>query len=51
LEDLDIPFVGDFPAALKEADHVVDAIFGWCNPFSRPKPSRLLSLVRLQLLR
>jgi len=29
LEDLDIPFVGDFPAALREADHVVDAIFGF----------------------
>ena len=28
LEDLDVPFVDDFPAALKSTDHVVDAIFG-----------------------
>ncbi|KAK4464564.1 YjeF N-terminal domain-containing protein [Cladorrhinum samala] len=29
LEDLDVPFVDDFPTALKTADHVVDAIFGF----------------------
>ncbi|KAK4213734.1 YjeF N-terminal domain-containing protein [Rhypophila decipiens] len=29
LEDLDVPFVDDFPAALKSTDHVVDAIFGF----------------------
>ena len=28
LEDLDIPFVDDFPNALASSDHVVDAIFG-----------------------
>lgn len=28
LEDLDIPFVDDFPTALASSDHVVDAIFG-----------------------
>ncbi|KAI1343435.1 YjeF N-terminal domain-like protein [Xylariaceae sp. FL0016] len=29
LEDLEIPFVDDFPAALKSADHIVDAVFGF----------------------
>ncbi|KAK8104390.1 YjeF protein [Apiospora kogelbergensis] len=29
LEDLDVPFVEDFPSALKSTDHVVDAIFGF----------------------
>ncbi|KAK3934906.1 YjeF N-terminal domain-containing protein [Diplogelasinospora grovesii] len=29
LEDLDVPFVDDFPAALKSTDHVVDAVFGF----------------------
>ncbi|KAK3367377.1 YjeF N-terminal domain-containing protein [Lasiosphaeria ovina] len=29
LEDLDVPFVDDFPAALESTDHVVDAIFGF----------------------
>lgn len=29
LEDLDIPFVDDFPKALASSDHVVDAIFGF----------------------
>jgi NAD(P)H-hydrate epimerase len=28
LRNLDIPFVDDFPSALKSTDHVVDAIFG-----------------------
>lgn len=28
LEDLDVPFVEDFPSALKSTDHIVDAIFG-----------------------
>jgi hypothetical protein len=28
LDDLDVPFVDDFPSALASADHVVDAIFG-----------------------
>ncbi|KAK7915200.1 hypothetical protein PG985_012903 [Apiospora marii] len=30
LEDLDVPFVEDFPSALKSTDHIVDAIFGMC---------------------
>ncbi|KAK1987696.1 YjeF N-terminal domain-containing protein [Colletotrichum cereale] len=29
LVDLNVPFVDDFPAALKSADHIVDAIFGF----------------------
>jgi len=29
LKNLSVPFTDDFPAALKEADHVVDAIFGF----------------------
>ncbi|KAK7985689.1 YjeF N-terminal domain-containing protein [Apiospora saccharicola] len=29
LEDLDVPFVEDFPSALKSTDHIVDAIFGF----------------------
>lgn len=29
LEDLKVPFTEDFPSALKQTDHVVDAIFGF----------------------
>ncbi|KAI1204888.1 YjeF N-terminal domain-like protein [Annulohypoxylon truncatum] len=29
LEDLEVPFVDDFPAALGSADHIVDAVFGF----------------------
>ncbi|KAK4069305.1 hypothetical protein Trihar35433_5884 [Trichoderma harzianum] len=29
LEDLDVPFVDDFPTAMKSTDHIVDAIFGF----------------------
>jgi len=29
LKNLNIPFADDFPAALKDSDHVVDAIFGF----------------------
>ncbi|KUJ09868.1 YjeF N-terminal domain-like protein [Mollisia scopiformis] len=29
LKNLNVPFTEDFPAALKESDHVVDAIFGF----------------------
>ena len=38
LEDLEVPFVDDFPTALKSADHVVDAIFGSLTP--RPELCR-----------
>lgn len=31
LEDLDVPFTEDFPAAIKSTDHIVDAIFGWLS--------------------
>ncbi|EHK99061.1 putative Meiotically up-regulated gene protein [Glarea lozoyensis 74030] len=34
LKDLSIPFTTDFPAALKETDHILDAIFGFS--FSGP---------------
>ncbi|KAL6813234.1 YjeF N-terminal domain-containing protein [Trichoderma sp. SZMC 28013] len=30
LEDLEVPFVDDFPTAMKSTDHIVDAIFGLC---------------------
>ncbi|KAI2634985.1 YjeF N-terminal domain-like protein [Hypomontagnella submonticulosa] len=29
LEDLEVPFVDDFPAAVKSTDHIVDAVFGF----------------------
>ncbi|KAI0376116.1 YjeF N-terminal domain-like protein [Hypomontagnella monticulosa] len=29
LEDLEVPFVDDFPAALNSTDHIVDAVFGF----------------------
>lgn len=29
LEDLKVPFTEDFPAALQQTDHIVDAIFGF----------------------
>ncbi|KAI1104050.1 YjeF N-terminal domain-like protein [Jackrogersella minutella] len=29
LEDLEVPFVDDFPAAIGSTDHVVDAVFGF----------------------
>ncbi|KAI0883917.1 YjeF N-terminal domain-like protein [Annulohypoxylon maeteangense] len=29
LEDLEVPFVDDFPAAVNSADHIVDAVFGF----------------------
>ncbi|KAI0119853.1 YjeF N-terminal domain-like protein [Daldinia grandis] len=29
LEDLEVPFVEDFPAAIKSTDHIVDAVFGF----------------------
>lgn len=55
LEDLDVPFVDDFPTALQSADHVVDAIFGSCPPvlsssLSRVLVSRLNRSFRLQFL-
>ncbi|KAI6085239.1 YjeF N-terminal domain-like protein [Hypoxylon rubiginosum] len=29
LEDLDVPFVDDFPTAINSTDHIVDAVFGF----------------------
>ncbi|KAI1395651.1 YjeF N-terminal domain-like protein [Hypoxylon fuscum] len=29
LEDLEVPFVEDFPMAIKSTDHIVDAVFGF----------------------
>ncbi|KAI0835466.1 YjeF N-terminal domain-like protein [Hypoxylon sp. FL0890] len=29
LEDLEVPFVDDFPAAMKSTDHIIDAVFGF----------------------
>ncbi|KAI1478242.1 YjeF N-terminal domain-like protein [Daldinia eschscholtzii] len=29
LEDLEVPFVDDFPTAIKSTDHIVDAVFGF----------------------
>lgn len=40
LRNLSIPFTDDFPCALKETDHIIDAIFGLFSlppPFSPPK--------------
>jgi NAD(P)H-hydrate epimerase len=34
LKDLNVPFINDFSSALKETDHIVDAIFGFS--FSGP---------------
>jgi len=28
LKNLSVPFTEDFPKAIKEADHIIDAIFG-----------------------
>jgi NAD(P)H-hydrate epimerase len=45
LEDLNVPFVDDFPSALKSTDHVVDAIFGSCISLNRSssKPLTILA--------
>jgi len=46
LQHLEIPFVDDFPAALNEADHVVDAIFGFSfsGEIREPFPSVIEAL-------
>ncbi|KAL8323724.1 hypothetical protein RB593_005246 [Gaeumannomyces tritici] len=44
LEDLEVPFVDDFPTALKSSDHVVDAIFvSRARSGSRSQPLSALS--------
>jgi NAD(P)H-hydrate epimerase len=47
LEDLGVKFVTDFPKALGNADHVVDAIFGFSfnPPIRDPFPSVIAALV------
>ncbi|KAL5325236.1 hypothetical protein ACEPPN_006360 [Leptodophora sp. 'Broadleaf-Isolate-01'] len=46
LKNLDIPFTEDFPAALKETDHIVDAIFGFSftGSIREPFPSIIQAL-------
>lgn len=41
LRNLNIPFTDDFPSALKDSDHVVDAIFGFSfrSPLREPFPA------------
>jgi NAD(P)H-hydrate epimerase len=46
LENLSVPFVDDFEASLKSADHVIDAIFGFSyNPPIRPPFPSIISLL------
>jgi NAD(P)H-hydrate epimerase len=46
LRNLNVPFTDDFPSALKETDHIVDAIFGFSfsGPLREPFPSVITSL-------
>lgn len=46
LSSLQIPFVEDFDAALRETDHIVDAIFGFSfsGPLREPFPSVIKAL-------
>lgn len=47
ISDLGVPFVTDFPKALSQADHVVDAIFGFSfrPPIREPFPAVIAALV------
>jgi NAD(P)H-hydrate epimerase len=42
LKNLNIPFTDDFPTALKETDHIVDAIFGLSSHPSPSPPTNIL---------
>ncbi|KAL7948447.1 YjeF N-terminal domain-containing protein [Trichoderma barbatum] len=46
LEDLEVPFVDDFPTAMKSTDHIVDAIFGFSfsGEVREPFPAVIKSL-------
>ncbi|KAG9237940.1 meiotically up-regulated gene 182 protein [Amylocarpus encephaloides] len=46
LKDLNVPFTNDFPASLKETDHIVDAIFGFSfsGPLRDPFPAVISAL-------
>ncbi|CAI0643505.1 unnamed protein product [Colletotrichum noveboracense] len=51
LEDLNVPFVDDFPAALKSTDHIVDAIFGFsfAGEVREPFPAVIKALEETKL--
>ncbi|KLU83027.1 YjeF protein [Magnaporthiopsis poae ATCC 64411] len=51
LEDLEVPFVDDFPTALKSCDHVVDAIFGFSfsGEVREPFPAVIRALEETQV--
>ncbi|KAI5867502.1 YjeF N-terminal domain-like protein [Durotheca rogersii] len=51
LEDLEVPFVDDFPAAVKSADHIVDAIFGFSfsGEVREPFPAVIRALEETEL--
>ncbi|KAF5512054.1 NAD(P)H-hydrate epimerase [Colletotrichum aenigma] len=51
LEDLNVPFVNDFPAALKTTDHIVDAIFGFsfAGEVREPFPAVIKALEETKL--
>ncbi|KAL8351277.1 hypothetical protein RB598_006182 [Gaeumannomyces tritici] len=51
LEDLEVPFVDDFPTALKSSDHVVDAIFGFSfsGEVREPFPAVIRALEETQV--
>lgn len=51
LEDLEVPFVDDFPSALKSTDHIVDAIFGFSfsGEVREPFPQVIKSLEETNL--
>lgn len=51
LEDLDVPFTEDFPAAIKSTDHIVDAIFGWSFKYRTSACYYMLIDYRFQFLR
>jgi NAD(P)H-hydrate epimerase len=48
LEDLGVPFVNDFNAALKESHHVVDAVFGFSfqPPIREPFPAVIEAMAK-----
>lgn len=51
LEDLEIPFTEDFPAAIKSTDHIVDAIFGFSfsGEVREPFPAVIEAIEQTQL--
>lgn len=51
LEDLKVPFTSDFPSALKQTDHIVDAIFGFSfsGEVREPFPSVIAALRDTQI--